>query len=157
MTRTTCLAAAAVIAILAVGPSVASTSPKSGIPAPQLTDPTATGHRLSNRFFKLLRTKNIEGLQGFMSDAFQVQRANGTGANKTDFLANLPVVNNFVLSDFQGTQAGPVLVIRYEANVEGVINGHPYTPGPAPRIASYVWNGLRWQIASNANFNPLNG
>ena len=157
MTRTACLAAAAVIAILTVGPSIASTSSKSDIPAPQLADPTATGHRLSNRFFKLLRTKNVEGLQGFLSDAFQVQRANGTGATKADYLTNLPTVNNFVLSDFQGTQAGPVLVVRYEAVVEGVIDGHPYTPGPAPRIASYVWNGLRWQIASNANFNPLNG
>jgi hypothetical protein len=148
-----CLAAAFV---LALGAPV-SAAPDASIPAPQLSDPTATGHRLSNRFFKLLRTKNIEGLQGFMSDAFQVQRANGTGTTKTDFLANLPIVNNFVLTDFQGTQAGPVLVIRYEASVEGVINGHPYTPGPAPRIASYVWNGLRWQIASNANFNPLTG
>jgi hypothetical protein len=149
-----CLGTALVLAL--VGP-VAAAPRATGIPAPELSDPTATGHRLANHFFKLLRTKNIEGLQGFMSDAFQVQRANGTGASKTDFLAALPVVNNFVLTDFQGTQAGPVLVIRFEASVEGVINGHPYTPGPAPRISTYVWNGLRWQIASNANFNPLSG
>jgi hypothetical protein len=143
--------------VLAVGAPLAATSPQRTIPAPQLSDPTATGHRLANRFFTLLRSKNIEGLQGFMSDAFQVQRANGTGASKEDFLAQLPVINNFVLSDFHGTQAGPVLVVRFEASVVGVINGAPYTPGPAPRISTYVWNGLRWQIASNANSNPLNG
>jgi hypothetical protein len=151
------LACIATAVVLAVGAPLAATSPQGGIPAPRLSDPTATGHRLSNRFFTLLLTKNVQALQGFMSDAFQVQRANGTGGTKADFLAQLPVVNNFVLTDFQGTQAGPVLVVRYEASVEGVINGHPYTPGPAPRIASYVWNGLRWQIASNANFNPLTG
>ena len=149
-----CLGAALV---LALGAPVAAAPRAAGIPAPTLSDPTTTGHRLSNRFFTLLRQKNVEALQGFMSDAFQVQRANGTGATKAEFLAQLPVVNNFVLTDFHGSQAGPVLVVRYEASVVGVINGSPYTPGPAPRIASYVWNGLRWQIASNANFNPLTG
>jgi hypothetical protein len=156
MTRTV-LACLGIALVLAFGAPVLAAPHAGGIPAPQLSDPTATGHRLANRFFTLLRSKNIEGLQGFMSDAFQVQRANGTGASKTDFLAALPVINNFVLTDFHGTQAGPALVVRYEASVVGVINGNPYTPGPAPRISTYVWNGLRWQIASNANFNPLNG
>jgi hypothetical protein len=157
MTRRIPLAAAAVLLALAAATSTAAFSGPTPRPAPQLTDPTATGHRLANTFFKLLRTKDVERLQSFLSDAFQVQRADGSSSDKESFLAKLPIVNNFVLTSFQGTQAGSTLVVRYQATVEGFVNGRPYTPGPAPRLATYAWNGARWQLASNANFNPLTG
>jgi hypothetical protein len=157
MTRTTWLVVAAVVAALAVGPSTAATSHSALVPAPKLADPTATGHRLANTFFALLKAKDVTRLESFLSPAFQVQRADGSSSQKTDFLAKLPVVNNFVLTSFTGTQAGSTLVIRYLASVEGLVNGRPYTPGPAPRLATYAWNGTRWQLASNANFNPLTG
>jgi hypothetical protein len=157
MTRTTWLVVAAIAAALMIGPSVAAKPSAIARPAPELADATATGHRLANRYFKLLRDKNVEGLQAFLSPAFQVQRADGSSSEKEDFLAKLPVVNNFVLTDFRATQAGSTLIVRYLASVEGLINGRPYTPGPAPRLATYAWNGSRWQIAANANFNPLKG
>jgi hypothetical protein len=157
MTRPTWHVVAAIAAAHMLGTSVAAKSPASTRPAPQLTDPTATGHRLANTYFKLLRTKDVQRLQNFLSPALQIQRADGSSTEKEAFLAKLPIVINFVLTDFKGTQAGSTLVVRYLATVEGSINGNPYTPGPAPRLATYTWDGTRWQLSSNANFNPLTG
>ncbi|MBA3718134.1 MAG: nuclear transport factor 2 family protein [Actinobacteria bacterium] len=139
-----------------VGPSVAAT-PTATRPARRLANPTATATSLSNRYFTLLMNKDVPGLKRFLSPAFQVQRADGSSAEKKDFLAKLPVINKFELTDMRGTQAGGTLIVRYLATVEGTVNGRPYTPGPAPRLATYAWNGTRWQIAANANFNPLKG
>jgi hypothetical protein len=41
--------------------------------------------------------------------------------------------------------------------VTGNVNGKPYTPGPAPRLTVFAWNGQRWQLAAHSNFNPLTG
>ena len=126
-------------------------------PAPQLSSPTRTASRLVNRFFVLLAHKDRVGLQRFLSPGFQVQRADGSGAEKRDYLANLATINQFQITQLRATRAGGTLVVRYLAQVEGVVNGKPYTPGPAPRLSVFAWNGKRWQLAAHANFNPLTG
>jgi hypothetical protein len=126
-------------------------------PAPRLADPTRTGTRLVNEFFTLLAHKDRAALQRFLSPAFQVQRADGSSAQKREYLANLATINNFELTKVRGTQAGATLVVRYLATVEGVVNGKPYKPGPAPRLSVFAWSGKRWQLAAHANFNPLTG
>jgi hypothetical protein len=126
-------------------------------PAPQLANPTSTAKQLVNRFFVLLAHQDRAGLQRFLSPGFQVQRADGSGAGKKEYLANLPTINQFDITQLRATQAGATLVVRYLAQVEGVVNGKPYKPGPAPRLSVFVWNGKRWQLAAHANFNPLTG
>jgi len=157
MKRSTLLAAIAIAAALTVGPSLAAGPSAKVRPAPKLANPTATATTLSHRFFTLLVNKNIPGLTRFLSTAFQVQRADGSGSGKKEWLAKLADIDEFTLTDFHATQAGSSLIVRYLATVKGTVNGRPYTPGPAPRLASYTWNGTRWQITSNANFNPLTG
>jgi len=125
--------------------------------APRLTDPAATAGPLVDRFFTLIEQKDVAGLQPFLSPAFQVQRADGTASAKTKYLTELPTINTFDISDLVASQAGPVLVVRYLATVEGLVNGKPYTPGPAPRLSVFAWNGSGWQLAAHANFNPLAG
>jgi len=125
--------------------------------APRLADPTRTATRLVNNFFTLLERKDRAALQRFLSPAFQVQRADGSSAEKREYLANLSTVNSFQLTKVRGTQAGATLVVRYLATVEGVVNGKPYKPGPAPRLSVFDWSGKRWQLAAHANFNPLTG
>ena len=71
--------------------------------------------------------------------------------------ANLATINRFRISGLRATRAGTTIVARYLADVEGVVNGKPYTPGPAPRLSVFAWNGKRWQLAAHANFNPLTG
>jgi len=151
-----------VAAALALGVSLAfapaaSPIPAAGRPVPRLSNPTKTGSTLVNRFFVLLQRKDRAGLRRLLSPAFQVQRADGSSAGRSQYLANLATINKFALTKPKATQAGAALVVRYLAEVEGVVNGKPYTPGPAPRLSVFVWNGTRWLLAAHANFNPLGG
>jgi Domain of unknown function (DUF4440) len=157
MKRSTWIVAATIGLALVVGPTVTAKTSAVARPAPKLANPTATATALSNKFFTLIVRKDIRGLTRFLSPAFQVQRADGSGSGKKEWLAKLADIQEFTLTDFHGTQTGGVLIVRYLATVKGTVNGRPYTPGPAPRLASYTWNGTRWQITSNANFNPLTG
>jgi hypothetical protein len=126
-------------------------------PAPRLANPTRTATRLVNDFFTLLEHKDRAALRRFLSPAFQVQRADGSSAEKPEYIANLATINNFQLTKVRATQASATLVVRYLATVEGVVNGKPYKPGPAPRLSVFAWSGKRWQLAAHANFNPLTG
>jgi Domain of unknown function (DUF4440) len=126
-------------------------------PAPRLTDPTATASPLVNRFFNLIEHNDVKGLQRLLSPAFQLERADGSGGTKTEYLADLPAITNFSISDLKATQAGSVLIVRYQATIEGVVNGKPATPGPAPRLSVFSQNGKTWRLVAHANFNPLTG
>ncbi len=135
----------------------ASSKAATNKPAPRLAHPTRTATRLVNEFFTLIAHKDRAGLQRFLSPAFQVQRADGSSAEKPEYLTNLATINNFQLTKVRGTQAGATLVVGYLATVEGLVNGKPYKPGPAPRLSVFAWSGTRWQLAAHANFNPLTG
>jgi hypothetical protein len=141
--------AALTAAIALAGPAAAAH------PAPKLDDPSVTGSRLAERFLGLLKAKDVAGLTRFLAPNFQLQRADGSGDTKGAYLGKLPTVNEFVVTDAVGTQSGDSLVVRYLANVEGMINGKAYRPGPAPRLSTFRWDGRRWQLTSHANFNPL--
>src|SRR5262245_23589778 len=146
------LCALAAAAVIAPAASTATVSP-----APTYANPTAAAKRLVLRFFVLLQKKDVAGLNGFLSPAFQVQRADGTASGKADYLQRLADVQKFYISGLHATQAGETLVVRYLARVVGTVNGKPYTPGPAPRLSVFTWNGMRWQLSAHANFNPLTG
>ncbi len=126
-------------------------------PAPSLDNPTAAAQALVKRFFDLAHDKDVPGLQGFLSPAFQMVQADGSEAAKADHLTNLPTVNTYEITNLTASQDGTVLVARYLATVEGLVNGKPYTPGPAPRLSVFVWNGSAWLLAAHSNFNPLGG
>jgi hypothetical protein len=148
------VALAVLALVLAAGASGTHAAKRS---VPHVANPTTTGKHLVNRFFVLLARKDRAGLESFLSPAFQVQRADGSGSGKKDYLANLATINRFELTRTRTTKAGGTLVVRYLADVEGVVKGKPYKPGPAPRLSVFAWNGKRWQLAAHANFNPLTG
>jgi ketosteroid isomerase-like protein len=120
-------------------------------------DATATAKPLVTKFFTLVQKKDEAGLDKLLSPAFELQRADGTGSGKAEYLQNLPTVQTFELSDFTASRAGDVLVVRYLADATGIVNGQPYTPGPAPRLTVFSREGKRWQLVAHANFNPLTG
>jgi Domain of unknown function (DUF4440) len=148
--------ALALLGLLLLAPA-ASGNGAAHRPAAQSATPTGTANQLVNRFFRLVADKDRAGLERFLSPAFQLQRADGSGAGKTAYLANLPTINQFRITRLRARQAGATLVCRYLAQVKGVVNGKPYTPGPAPRLSVFVRSGGRWQLAAHANFNPLTG
>jgi hypothetical protein len=145
-----------VCALAAAGVLAPAASTAAG-PAPRYANPTAAARPLVVRFFRLVQQKDLAGLERFLSPAFQVQRADGTASQKADYLKKLPNVQKFSLSKFRATQQGGTLVVRYLAVVTGSVNGKPYTPGPAPRLTVFAWNGQRWLLAAHSNFNPLKG
>jgi hypothetical protein len=145
------------LAVLALTLPSGVSAVNTGRPAPRLANPAHTAGQLVNRFFVLIAHKDRAGLQTFLSSGFQVQRADGSGSGKKPYLANLATVEKFHITELQATQAGGTLVARYLADVQGVVNGKPYSPGPAPRLSVFAWNGRRWQLAAHANFNPLRG
>lgn len=123
--------------------------------APKLKDVTGTSTVLVNRFMRLLAENNVQGLKSYLSPAFQLQRADGSYDAKADYLTKLPRITSYSITDVTATQAGAALVVRYMADIQGVANGKPYAPGPAPRLSTFTWNGRLWQMTSHANFNSL--
>ena len=151
-------ALALVACALALTPSLATSAGRpSDRPVPRLAHPITTAKPLVNRFFRLTEHKDRAALNEFLAAGYQVQRADGSGGRKAPFLAKLPTIKKFSLSRFSVTQVNGALVVRYLATVTGVLNGKLYTPGPAPRLSVFTWNGDRWQLAAHANFNPLKG
>lgn len=109
------------------------------------------------RFFTLLVHKDRAGLRSFLAPNFQVQHADGSAWGKTRYIAKLPVVLSFRITHLFASEADGALVVRYQATATGRVDGKPYTPGPAPRLSTFAWNGSRSQLVSHANFNPLTG
>jgi hypothetical protein len=142
---------------MAVALASCSSSEPTETPAPTPADVDATAQPLVDRFFTLIEHKDVAGLKQFLSPAFQVQRADGSASSRDQYLTELPTVDTFQITKLVATQAGSVLVVRYLATVTGKVNGKPYTPGPAPRLSVFDWNGKAWQLAAHANFNPLTG
>jgi Domain of unknown function (DUF4440) len=153
ISRVALLGAVVVLALVSFG----VTTQARPEPAPHPTDPTATAKPLVNRFFSLVEHNDVKGLERLLSPSFQVARADGSGGTKTEYLGNLPTITQFSISDVTATQTGSVLIVRYLATIEGVVNGKPATPGPAPRLSVFSRSGKQWRLAAHANFNPLTG
>jgi hypothetical protein len=109
------------------------------------------------KFFTLLKNKDAAGLQRFLAPSFQVQRADGSADGKASYMTKLPTIYSFRISRVIASYANGALVVRYLAKATGLIDGKRYTPGWAPRLSVFSWNGTRWQLSAHSNFNPLTG
>ena len=150
------------IALLVMAATVGATAcnssaPSSASPAPTFEDAATGAQPLVNKLFQLLHDKDSAGLEAFLSPAFTLQRADGSSADKADFIQRPADVVEFTISGLTATQAGNVIVARYMADVVGTTNGRPYSPGPAPRLSVFLWDGTDWLLVAHANFNPLAG
>jgi hypothetical protein len=121
--------------------------------APKLSQPDAVGLEVATEYVTLLQENDLPGLQAFISDAFIIQRADGSTATKSDYLTKLPQIGPFEIGDVTARQAGSTLVVRWTITVQEVINGSTYNTAPAPRLSTFAWNDGRWQLTSHANFN----
>lgn len=126
--------------------------------APSLADPSATATELTTDYFELLVAKDVTGLEGFLSPAFRLMRADGSTTGKAEYLADgLPTIATYALDGIAAAQSGDILVVTYTAEVSGTANGKAYARGPAPRISTFAWEDGGWRLAAHANFNPLTG
>lgn len=115
------------------------------------------GTRLVTRFWDLLVAGDPDELRAFLSPAFQVQRANGSGQNRNQYLASIAnsttVISDYALSKIKVTRAGGIVVVRYYSQTTQTISGTPYSTAAAPRIVTFVQTPSGWRMTSNANFN----
>lgn len=126
-------------------------------PAPTYADAATGAQPLAIKLFQLLKDKDTTGLEAFLSPAFTLQRADGSSADKADFVQRPAEVIEYTISGLTATQTDGLLVARYMADVVGTVNGRPYSPGPAPRLSVFIWDGTDWRLVAHANFNPLAG
>lgn len=153
------LALALTVAALAApaahaSPAAASTAAaRTSVSSPATT---TLGKRLVTRYWRLLKAADKTGLKAFLSPAFQNQRADGTGATKAEYIPGVGtkvVIKSFALSDFVVTRTDDILVARFFASSDQVINGQAYSKSKEPRIATFHLENGAWQMTSNANFN----
>lgn len=111
------------------------------------------GEKLADQFLGLLKDKDAAGLRRFLSPAFQLQRADGTFANKAEYLKAPAVVESYEIDNLRATRAGSVIVARYDLVVDATIDGQPQSTAPAPRLSAFVKGSKGWQIVAHANFN----
>lgn len=133
--------------------SVACSSDDKSSGAPQEAQPNVTGEKLASQFLALLQKKDVTGLRSFLSDAFVIQRADGSYSVKDQYLTNLPTINEFKVGDVRTTQSGDALVVHWQLTVNEVIDGRPFETAPAPRLSTFVWTDGQWTMTSHANFN----
>lgn len=118
-------------------------------PAPQtLANPTLTGYQLTMRFFKYLNPQYQSQLNAFLSDAFFIHRANNTGANKAQYVANHPTYNDAVLRVDNANYGEGLLTVSGVNWQTTVPNNY------VPVMYTYAWVNGAWQLLSFARFAP---
>ncbi|MPZ22937.1 MAG: ABC transporter substrate-binding protein [Dehalococcoidia bacterium] len=148
-----CLSLLSAVALLVV--SAACGSDDEG--APSLDAPAETAEELVNTYISLLAGNDVEGLEEFISDAFTIQRADGSTATKDAYLANIPEIGEFEITEVSAGQSGDALVTRWFLEVDEVIDRETWASTPAPRLSTFAWEGDGWKLLSHANFNAPEG
>lgn len=94
-------------------------------------------------------------MAAILGDEYQIVRSDGTGYDKADYLQNLPKQSRrSTFKDIHATQAGAIMVIRYQVDSDQIINGKS-TAGLSPRLSVFRAEGSSWLMISHANFAPL--
>jgi hypothetical protein len=137
-------------AVLVVSPACGSSEDDA---AATLQDPDRTGGELVAQYLALVHRKDVEGLEAFLSDAFIIQRADGSYFGKADYVGNLPDIGEYRVSEVTALQTDDSLVVRWTLAVEQVINGVQYSGDAAPRLSTFVFEDGGWRLFSHANFN----
>jgi hypothetical protein len=123
-----------------------------------LEDPEATGRELAQRFLDVLSSPNPTAqLEELLSPAFQLQRSNGTFANRDEYLEQPASVSRFEILDdnFRAYQDGPVLTVRFNVAITETIDGTEVRVSEANRLGTFLRSDAGWKLVSWANFNPV--
>jgi hypothetical protein len=99
-----------------------ATSEKKVKSAPRLEDPSATGRELITKWLTALKEGDIESIEEQLAPNFQIRRANGSTANKEEYLKSPAVVTSFELSEMLvGLQHGQTLSLNWGIKVEDCV------------------------------------
>ncbi len=107
-------------------------------------------------FWNQVKDADTKGLDASLDPSWQVARADGSFMDKPEFLVKVGngqiELDAFKLGPMKTTRHGSSLVVRYMATAEYTIKGSRYKGTPAPYLASFIRQGGRWLMTSQANF-----
>lgn len=149
------LALLAALALTALAPAAAHAATPPDTSA--LTDRRASGIALMSAYSDLLILKDRAKLARMLDRAFLIQRTDGSWADRSRYLANLPDLRDYDFAQAQVRRAGSMLTFRATATSVLTVNGAAYTPSPAPLMAVWRWDGSRWLLVAQGNFNVPRG
>lgn len=122
--------------------------------APVLADPEATARRLLEDWLSAL--DGFESPAPFLAANYQIQRADGSGANRQQFLENPATVHDFKVGDgLIAGQANNTLVVTWDLTVTETISGRFMDDVTADRLTVFEWIDVAWRIVGYGNFNPV--
>ncbi len=120
--------------------------------APALAQPSEDANAAVNAWLAAVASGDAGELQAILAPEFQIQRADGTGLDKAEYVdggaANL---SSFEATDLVATRDGDIMVVRYTLLVSETIDGEPMQ-ATAPRLTVFRWDGERWLVVAHANF-----
>lgn len=113
----------------------------------------SSGLALMTAYSQLLVTKDKAAVASLLCNAFQIQRADGSYANRAQYLAKLPDLRAFSFANATQARSNSIVTVRMEATATLFINGAMYSPKPAPQMAVFRWLNKRWLLVAQGNFN----
>lgn len=133
--------------VVTAAPAAAAT------PQQTLRDRSASGLELMTAYSDLLVAKDTRALGRMISPAFIIQRTDGSWAGRKGYLRRLPDLRGFTFAEAVERRHGRILTVRMTATSVLFINGAEYRPDPSPLMGVWQWQGNRWQLVAQGNFN----
>ena len=115
-------------------------------------DPAATGEELFRAYGDLMIAKDLVALDALLDPAFMIARADGSFAVKADYLARLPDVRSFGLSEVTESRSSGGVTVRLLVQADLTVDGKRFLADPVPQLVTFRWEGIRWRLVSQANF-----
>ena len=146
------------VVVLAWSASIAGTTAgaATAASAPTLKHPEATARTLVTAWLTALQRQDAKAIAASLAPNFQIERADGSGQNRAEYIAKPAVVDTFVLGDeMTALQSGDTLTVRWSIKVSEQIGDNQFHDTEAPRLTTFVWQHGRWKILSYANFNQI--
>jgi len=120
----------------------------------QPTQNDALAQKLVNRFLTDLSTKNTADLNAFLAPNFQLMRGDGTGADKKQYLADLPTQKAFKVGPVHGLEYNGSLSATYTVTSNLTVDGKAFASAPSPRLSVFVKSDDgQWHLVGHGNFN----
>ena len=88
-----------------------------------------------------------------LDPTFLIVRGSGSFAGCDDYLANLPDLRSFDLSDIEEVRSDTGVGLRMIVTADLTIDGEPFRTEPAPMLASFRWEDGRWRLVAQGNVN----
>ena len=120
------------------------------------TDIEVLGEQLVQNLWSDFEAADAEAIEKYIAPGFQSVHQDGArgAAEEIKVIKNLSL-GEYTLSDFNVSQAGPVLIVTYFVATSETIEGKSLPKAPAARLSAFLQTEHGWQWICHANLNPM--